>query len=306
MEADLPARPRPDAVRHRRKAGAIGDLSPLTSTRPASPGTVLNMRDARGAIASLLSSCHGGYPTDDQLATTQPAFADVLGLREEIIAWYRRMIDPPPLHTSTEFRRWWPTPSWLTRGQSRTVCGSGLRRSTRALDRRKRAIGPRTGTIVRPWLISTKKSPTNRFHDAGRLKHRRFTIRRRLAGDVLCNTGNTFSAERNAFTSRRDHRKPRRKQRIAPPSLPGCQHRQARLPPLPSERGSRPQGTAEQRARQSGVQAVSVDAIASRRHQNDTFTALPFQEELVMACMDQCVEAAFRRIWIPGAGSISQ
>ena len=50
--------------------------------------------------------------------------------------------------------------------------------------------------------------------------------------------------------------------------------------------------------RQSGVQAVSVDAIAQAAgiKKMTLYRCFPSEEELVMACMDQW-EAAFRRIW---------
>lgn len=79
------------------------------------------------------------------------------------------------------------------------------------------------------------------------------------------------------------------------PATPATERRQRT--PLAVTR-ERVLGIAEQMFRQSGVQAVSVDAIAQAAgiKKMTLYRCFPSKEELVMACMDQW-EAAFRRIW---------
>ena len=79
------------------------------------------------------------------------------------------------------------------------------------------------------------------------------------------------------------------------PATPATERRQRT--PLAITR-ERVLGIAEQMFRQSGVQAVSVDAIAQAAgiKKMTLYRCFPSKEELVMACMDQW-EAAFRRIW---------
>ena len=79
------------------------------------------------------------------------------------------------------------------------------------------------------------------------------------------------------------------------PATPATERRQRT--PLAVTR-ERVLGIAERMFRQSGVQAVSVDAIAQAAgiKKMTLYRCFPSKEELVMACMDQW-EAAFRRIW---------
>ena len=79
------------------------------------------------------------------------------------------------------------------------------------------------------------------------------------------------------------------------PATPATERRQRT--PLAVTR-ERVLGIAERMFRQSGVQAVSVDAIAQAAgiKKMTLYRCFPSKEELVLACMDQW-EAAFRRIW---------